>query len=413
MTQQPLTRNGEANDLSHEDENVGVHVEQPGDRPVTPTRRSKIPNAGEFAALDILLFASGIKVFIGSRAVKYVNHGLLAIALICYTVSFIEGFEQVRTSSKFSILTVLEREIRALCGLAFIWVIKRNASTIVSVIPEVLSSLTRDQRKSLCRHSLACVLLIVLTILQEFASTSWHLANVKSWPPTVKHTLVDYAKSYDYVNSWFLGGVAIYAFYVKAIMFLDDNFFLMVRERGLTEESASKLALGRKHIMTQREMMLGSLSVMPCLWFVHLFIKASAATIEVVERFDKTSDKIWRLAPLVYMILAILYLVWLCDLCTYRLRKKVHETIVSIMRKDQTEQMDVFVQELKENGAQEITSWDAFDVNRKFTIAFVSSLITFVVLFVQLTYDVIDSDNKNKPVICDCGSGARVNGTRG
>ena len=346
----------------------------------------------EFTPHDILLLLAGCKIFVAHRAVTVLNYIMMAIVLICYTAAFVAGFEQVRTNNRFTILTIIERNVRAFSGIVFMIVIKRNQSVIRELIQRMLPALNSEQRSQLKWHAIKCLILVLLTIAQEFASTTWHLATCCKAPLTTKHILEDYAKSYDYVNSWFLGGRGMFAFFVKVVQFTDDNYFKELNEKGLQSmesSPSSRLALDRRAIMKTRHALLSSMSLMPCLWFVHLFVKSSAAAIEVAERFDKTSDKIWRLAPLAYMIFALLYLVWLCDLTTERLRDRVSETIEGILQNDQSERMQVFVSELRDNANQEISSWNTFDINRKFTLAFISSLITFTVLFVQLTYNLV------------------------
>ena len=69
----------------------------------------------------------------------------------------------------------------------------------------------------------------------------------------------------------------------------------------------------------------------------------------------------------------------------HHLRKQIEEVLKKLIASERVDGVPQLVHELEKAGGSEFTAWDMFDINRKFVLSFVSSLITFTVLFIQIT----------------------------
>lgn len=235
----------------------------------------------EFRPLDVVLCATGCKIFIKNRYITCINVLLLLVTLADYLFAIIASFDQIQTDNKFAILTVLARFSDQLCGISFIWVIHRNREKIIRFLPQVMDNLSTRQRRSLWNHALVGALVVFLTIFQDVVYTLIHLSLLKSCP-TFAHVAADFAKTYLYVNSWFVGGISVYTFFVKALMMTNENNFKnLIEKESFENENAHKLALHQRKLRTIRVKLLGTFSFIPVLWFFHLFVRATATSIEV------------------------------------------------------------------------------------------------------------------------------------
>lgn len=378
---------------------IRVTDSEAADAPATgrefASRDQNSSNMEEFECLDVILMISGCKIFIHNPCMRIINHMMRMMIIICYVATFVYSLESSFKTGGVLYLTVVERYSQELCGLFFIFTINWNARDIRKLLTDARNSLKPEQLSSLRVHAIVSMFVICMTLGQDVALSYYHLFYTV-YVDDAGHIFLDMARSFHFFNSWLLGGCAVYAFFVKIIQFRDENYFesLRVNAADLVPENAARLALERRNVMIARNRLLKTFSLIPCLWFLHTFIKAPCLVLQLGHWFHYPIEQAWRIIPLVYQILAVAYLVFLCDASTQYTRKKVDDVVVEMMSKNSIIAMDVFVTELERSGEQQFTVWKTLVINRKFFLAFVSSLVTFTVFFIEITEEVIKDEVK-------------------
>ena len=204
----------------------------------------------------------------------------------------------------------------------------------------------------------------------------------------------DWMKSYHHMNNWFLGGIAVHAFMIKVIQFSETNYFDMIdkeSETSMIPENSPRMALERRSLVMLRKNLLKTFSFLPCLWFLHVFVRAPVVVIEIAQEGVDIFDIFWRILPLVYEVIAVGYIIYLCDSTTQLTRKRVNELFEAMIKDNRILSMDLFVSQLEKSSDEEFSTWKTITMNRRFFLAFICSLVSFTIFFVQLTNEVTGS----------------------
>lgn len=364
----------------------------------------------ELRFLDFVLMGSGCKIFLKNPVIK----GLNFVSLSCMTsticlLTYLNS--KIGEKGGFASLTEFARYTELFSGLLFILSMNKNRHLFQKVLPLFLQPLDKKQKSSLEKFSFWSMIFVLLTIAQEYLSTTLHvfgIHTIEDW----SEVLGDYTRAYHSLNSWFLGGCLFYAFCVKMVHFSEVNYFKDLTEKAasLTSEHVVQQAYERRKLMNERRKLFAPFSYVPLLWFIYLFVKSFVVIIEVLERYDTWSERAWRVLPLAYQIIAISCVIHACDVCTLFSRKQTDAVIMEMMDSGNIQDMDLFVNELKDSSQKEFSVFKTFDINRPFILAFVSSLISFTVLFMDIIYEYIfeesggEKKDIRKSMNCTCPS---------
>ena len=156
----------------------------------------------------------------------------------------------------------------------------------------------------------------------------------------------------------------------------------------------------RWRLSRDRERLLRPFSVLPVFWFLSLFLESVVVGIEMIERYTDWPQRVWRIAPLVTDVAVLSLLIWSCDDVVLLTRKRTRAVLSRLMHATRSPAATGLMRQLKESAAAEIMVFDAFAVNRSFLLAFLSSLLSFTLLFLDLLYDYVLKDGKTKHCSC-------------
>lgn len=337
----------------------------------------------EFACLDILLLAFGCKVYRDNCFVTFVNNVFLAIIILCYIVTPLISIEsRLQEHQQFQTLSMIDRYSDELFGFLAIYFLRKHRKPLGNLLITISGTLSPTQRRSLRRHAVCSLIFVFVIVIQECLVTTYHVTRPNT---TTLHAIAYILLGYHSLNSWFVGGCLTMAFLVKIVKFNEVNYFeqLEKEESTVIEENAPRLALERWKCMLFKKNLLKPFSIIPCFWFAQVFIKTLAIWMQV-GYMDDVVGKVSRILPLAYQLLAVTYVVYHCDTCGEMTRKRVHDTIMWIMRENRMQGMDVFVTRLDSSGVG-IHMCNKVYLNRRFLLAFACSLISFVFLFREVT----------------------------
>ena len=344
----------------------------------------------EFAPLDILLSVIGCRMFAETRGARIVNRVLLVLMLTACVAVFIES--TIRINSSKEPLLLITAWSDAFFGSVFVAVMAMKRQRLRDVLLDS-RFLSDNQRSSLWKHALSFLLLKVTISLESIVSLAFHLQN-----RTLDHILLDLLTSYTTLNPWFLGGIGIYTFFIKVISFREECYFddLMSRLVNLTGEAGktqalahdyrllqTNLILERRSITRFRTDVLSAFSFIPCLWFAFIFARIGMV-YENGGLFDSLVVFAINVEGVLILVLSISYLVNVCEHLASRTKDRTNELIDSLTQTGALFEMPAFVSELERSSDVKVTVWSAFDINRRFALSFLASMITFTVLLIQL-----------------------------
>lgn len=238
--------------------------------------------------MDIVLLASGCKVVRGNIFIKILDLLMLLLIISCYGATLFASIENYRTGSGSVLLSMVERYSNEVCGLVFIFIIRSHRNDINNLLMSVTESLEARQKSSVKRFSLTCLIVIIMTIVQDALLTRFHILSNSYADIDLQHEIMDWLRTYHNMNSWLLGGCCVFAFFVRIIKFNEINYFNRLEEtpQDLVPEKSSSLILERKAVILTRKRLLKCFSIIPCLWFMHVFVRGPIIVMEV------NSDKI-------------------------------------------------------------------------------------------------------------------------
>ena len=374
----------------------------------------------EFALLDLALMLTGCKLLTESPVSRLANLLFLTIMVTVIVSTAILNIKTIAVRGGFAVMSAFARYIDLMSGSLFIIIMIKNRGPLVSSMAAFAKPLSLDQRRSLTSFSRWSLAFLAVTTLHEIIALANHL-RISHTLDQVMHITADTFRTYLHLNSWFLTGALVYTFCIRMICMTEENYFKRLSSstqlssvdhhnavadadavnhdgsydiplQEWTDNAANsdlKLALERKQMMLDRKAMLSFFSFIPLLWFIYLFVKSTVVFIELTERYDNIGERLWRGAPLFFEISVTACLVYYCDQCVLFTRKQSNALIRSIMQNGQVKDIGYFVAELKASARSEFSVFETFDISRSFMLAFISSLISFTVLFLDVIYDYI------------------------
>lgn len=344
-----------------------------------------LQNMHEFAPLDILLLPIGCKIFVTSKAQKWVGRLSQIVLVVFAFCELAADFVDLKTRTKFLILTQLSYILRVISSMLFVIVMSHTKEKTGLMIKLFVTDLTANQRSSLRRHAVICMVFSLSSRLIELIGTIMHLIfeNVSLY-----HILSDSIPEIRYtMNQWFMTGCFIHTFFVKAVAFRHNNFFDRLHHtiRIQAHPDDAFLANECMRLRNQRDELMSCLMFVPICWFGLIFVELAAVVMESSEIEHSSVEQIMIVIPLAAYSLVLFYATFQADDVSNRLKKKIKAALSDIMSVRMTEKLPLLAHELENSMDSEFTAWSMFDINRKFVLSFISALITFTVLFIQIT----------------------------
>ena len=192
------------------------------------------------------------------------------------------------------------------------------------------------------------------------------------------------------LNPWLTGGVFVYAFFVKLVR-LREDCLLQAIDRSLTDASGKeqqvatgveeRLLASVASVRDLKESLVCAFFLVPCLWFAFLYTKVPMV-YEIAGPATGALVLGIRTQIVVLQFLILAYLIQVCEWASAGTRDQTRLLTRRLLSK--TCGMKNLARELEANATFQFTVWSMFDMNRRFALSFLSSLITFTVLFVQI-----------------------------
>ena len=192
-------------------------------------------------------------------------------------------------------------------------------------------------------------------------------------------------------------GRTIFCFFIRMTTFANINMMRDMQsaaENHFEDMTPSKASwLLKKSLMTKEEV-LSSFSGLPALWFLREFVFIVGA-IMMNGNGQVVNYSFYYIMVFVISLLMSLashvFLVCFIDYCNKQVRKHAEELDLALTSVNYKKWFPVLI-EINEYKKYEFSACDLFDINKSVGLSFISSLITFTVLFQQLLSD-LPADN--------------------
>ena len=186
-----------------------------------------------------------------------------------------------------------------------------------------------------------------------------------------------------------IAGRTIFCFFIRMTTFANINMMRDMQsaaENHFEDMTPSKASwLLKKSLMTKEEV-LSSFSGLPALWFLREFVFIVGAIMMNGNAWIITYPfmyiMVFVIAPLL-SLLSHVFLVCFIDYCNKQVRKQAEELDLALTSVNYKKWFPVLI-EINEYKKYEFSACDLFDINKSVGLSFISSLITFTVLFQQL-----------------------------
>jgi hypothetical protein len=145
-----------------------------------------------------------------------------------------------------------------------------------------------------------------------------------------------------------------------------------------------------RHCLKGREEIISYFSAMPVIWFFREFVFLIGAIMMILDNEWRSSN--WLLVMFAYIIplilsqLTLFFLICFVDNCHNSVKKKI-DSLIDTMIQNDYDKWSAVISELNILKDYQMTACNLFNINKSVGLSFLSSLISFTVLFQQLLHN--------------------------
>lgn len=347
-----------------------------------------------FGSLNTVLLGSGCQIYYPYKFSKILNRLqvlLVFLTTTCYLVFDVMYFKFDRyflTNSVWSLYLIL--------GFAYIVVLNRNRKYLGRFVTTLLSKLSSQSKKSLRRFCIISATLswvrfidyavCVITTNQLIPQNSVFEANLVVKPQGILMCML-----YQLLHNWRIGGCMIFIFFIKLIHESEVAFFADMEcsfFKKIPSISPTELTLARRRILNFKDRLCRLYSTVPVFWYLQEFFYMSGVVISMKSSYEYNSWYFFimmNVCPLLLSGGTLMYLCIVADTSLEFTRHKLDRMVTRIIERGETSLWKDFMNQVQEEKNFSYMAWSVFPMNKALMLSFVSSMITFTVLFIQLS----------------------------
>lgn len=348
-----------------------------------------------FLIVDWLLLSIGCKISSTSKFATCLN---MCIRIFCICSMFTGIWSSItRFDPKNILFNIVEMSFSiSILIIMLILVMKRSSlSRLIKIIGGHLN--INDCRK-LGRTSILLVVFSMAPSIYVFSTLVYHVEQV-----TYLATL-SFLDNFNWLQSvvtwslhivfsllpFFPASMALYVHLLHCLQQVELNFYdSLINDEFLKYNSMQMLTIiNERRYLTHsvKSKFNGTLNVLPFTWFTYLFCSASGF-IKTFGEPDQQGFEWFYIAQGVYFFSLISYLVGIMvsDLMNAKITVKSEQLISKIINSAPNPNRNLLIRELKCDCGLQLNSWDMMPLNKGFLLSFLSALVTFSVLFIELS----------------------------
>ena len=346
-----------------------------------------------FGPINKLLSLSGTQIVISGFHTRIISR-IMTLLVLCASIAAIgiNAF-MLYDYDRFQ-LQLIANEIYHIAILCFLFIMNKNRRTLEQDFTFVLHDLPIKYQKSLKKWSMICSVYHTAEILRS---------SIVSVPLCLHHFHEDYVKISVVICIEILVSIgssfhasAVYFFIIKMTYFWEVSYFerLLVKlktterhNKGDVQSFLININKDRMKMNNMKNKLVHLLSFVPIFWFLHLFLFIAGAVV-FAQRTEKKNvlldiltdglDGVYQLITLITIIMAV-------------------DQVNNLVKKKSQTVVDFFAQDINyfkiEAGVRDFhyrcndfqfSVCSLFTLNKRLLLGFVSSLLTFTTLFIQI-----------------------------
>jgi hypothetical protein len=192
-------------------------------------------------------------------------------------------------------------------------------------------------------------------------------------------------------HNWRIGGCLVFCFFIRLITENEKTFFEEMEAQFYSKTpsaSPQHLTLCRRKIVASKESLCDFYSIIPVLWYLQEFIYLSGIIISTNSSYQNYGLVMFVMKdvfPSLFSGGTLMYLCIVSDTSITFTRRKLSAMTTKIIERGETETWRDFLDQVQEEKNFSFMAWNLFPINKTFMLPFISSIITFTVLFIQLS----------------------------
>ena len=345
-----------------------------------------------FRPLNWLLLGSGCQLFYENSYLRILNRVVVVFILVFQSWHLYLKAPVISFNRFF--LSQFMWPLYFLLGIPYIYIMNKNRKHLNNLLNTLVSQLDHEARRSLWLFSMFASIVgfgRYITYLIYFfyiVLAKEKLPNLGDEPNKV--LLCMFILMF---HNWRAGGCLVYIFFIKVIDFCEKSFF-QIMENSLSSDkicfiSPDYVCLRRRKMVEFKRALVSYYSIIPVLFYLQEFAYMSGTLLVYESVWHKSQSLVFvitiQILPLVASSTSLVYLcITAGDSCQF-VQEKLDRLLTLIIERKKSDLWHDFLLQVEQERHFSYSAWNLFPINKPLILHFISSLITFTVLFTQLS----------------------------
>lgn len=338
-----------------------------------------------FQFIDYLLLLIGCKIF---RTNKFV-YTLNIVVKLTYVCTLFIG---VYTAAiRFSLETILINIVGMsylISILSMLLIVTVKRLELLNLITLLNAHLVRADHVKLRRSSIVFLILSLVPITYLLSMVLYSAiqmidGNFNSFQATLLVLIFIF-----FISSLFFPvTIALYVHVLYMVLLVEVNFYVLLINGNVTFTADNMLNIlnERRYITHKMKNKFNqTLNILPFIWFTYFFCSFSGL-IKTIGMFDRNRFAIAQAIFVSNLMAYVIAFLAFSSSVNRKLSELSDQLISRVMNSGPNRNRLLLIHELKSDCGLHLNIWDMLPLNKGFLLSFVSSLVTFSVLFIQLS----------------------------
>ena len=272
-------------------------------------------------------------------------------------------------------------------GILFIIIMRYNRKKLRNLLKSLEKSLKVDDYRQILNYS------ITLSVPHWTFLLSFTVIDIYflfKWKGNIVYRVIS---MYTECNCWMFGASPAFLVSLLALHSCEKNLtneILDYFSHKTMTVTPTEVSLFLKKLLSKRRLLMQLFSFLPCSWCIYIFAK-SVVTIIVFQLQGNQTQTIEIvlyssvvLCEWTTMILLLVYVMFKIESLLRESFDRLEVLSEKVILRNNTEKWIEVFNDIDRAQKFEYQAWHVFSMNRSFVLSFLSSLLTFTVLFVQL-----------------------------
>lgn len=337
--------------------------------------------------INLILSLSGCSLRKLSKSSRRWNHVISVLVILTSILSATKEF-LFDKPQKYQLIFV-SQVVYFIGHAIFVVLMNRNRDIFTQDIQKLLEKLKERQKHSLRRFSVIVSAVAFIELFRYCLGNAYFNFLYMPRNIAIAITVLSIASS---LGNCFIG-LIFCLFIIKLLQVFEEIYFERLNTRlhadNYQKDSRRllmKICQERQAITKLKQSIMECFGVLPVIWFMHLFVYISGAVFisQSNDHVNLPLEIFIGSGLIVYEFLLIVTLIFQVHKHKTFLRIQSREIVEVFFRETDYFVIDSRKEFDKECNSFELSAWGLFVVDKKLLLTFISSLLTFTTLFIQI-----------------------------